>query len=241
MTVAADASDEAAMSALFDRFGADLPPLGGIYLAAFGGGPVTLRDMTDDDVTAMFAPKLDVLSLLHQLSLKQPVRPVRVVLVDLRTARLALAGSLHGDDHLPRHLRLSRAEPPDFRPPPSTGDCGSRWPTPKATKSSTSPSSPGLEPMPDEVAIQALSAVTCPDAPVRSTIVAADWPRLATAYRTRASLRIVDDLLAAERRTTATVTAATPTTDFRDDLRQLRTDRAARLVARITSLRSSRR
>ena len=55
MTVAADAADEAAMSALFDRFGADLPPLRGIYLAAFGGGPVTLRDMTDDDVTAMFA------------------------------------------------------------------------------------------------------------------------------------------------------------------------------------------
>ena len=62
------------MSQLFDRFGADLPPLGGIYLAAFGGGPVTLRDMTDDDVTAMFRPKLDAVSLLHKLSLKHPVR-----------------------------------------------------------------------------------------------------------------------------------------------------------------------
>ena len=74
VTVAADASDEAAMSALFDRFGADLPPLSGIYLAAFGGGPVTLRDMTDDDVTAMFRPKLDVVSVLHKLSLHHPVR-----------------------------------------------------------------------------------------------------------------------------------------------------------------------
>ena len=27
---------------MFDRFGADLPPLAGIYLAAFGGGPITL-------------------------------------------------------------------------------------------------------------------------------------------------------------------------------------------------------
>ena len=53
----------------------------------------------------------------------------------------------------------------------------------------------GLEPMPDEVAIQALPAVTRPDAPARCTIVAADWTRLATAYRTRASLHIVDDLL----------------------------------------------
>ena len=101
MTVAADAADEAAMSALFDRFGTDLPPLGGIYLAAFGGGPVTLRDMTDDDVTAMFRPKLDVVSLLHKLSLEHPVAPVRVVLVDLGTARLPLAGPLRGNHHLP--------------------------------------------------------------------------------------------------------------------------------------------
>ena len=42
VTVAADATDEAAMSALFDRFGADLPPLDGIYLAAFAGRPVLL-------------------------------------------------------------------------------------------------------------------------------------------------------------------------------------------------------
>ena len=100
-TVAADASDEAAMSALFDRFGTDLPPLGGIYLAAFGGGPVTLRDMTDDDVTAMFAPKLDVVSLAHKLSRQTSRGPVCVVLLDLGTARLPLAGSLRGHDHLP--------------------------------------------------------------------------------------------------------------------------------------------
>src|SRR6202011_1305224 len=74
VTVAADAADETAMSVLFDRFGADLPPLAGIYLAAFGGGPITLRDMTDEDVTAMFRPKLDVVALLHRLSLREPVR-----------------------------------------------------------------------------------------------------------------------------------------------------------------------
>ena len=56
----------------------------------------------------------------------------------------------------------------------------------------------GLEPMPDEVAIQALPSVTGHDAPVRSTVVAADWSRLAAAYRTRAALHIVDDLLPAD-------------------------------------------
>jgi phthiocerol/phenolphthiocerol synthesis type-I polyketide synthase B len=48
--------------------------------------------------------------------------------------------------------------------------------------------------MPDEVAIQALRSVTGADGPVRSIIVAADWTRLANAYRTRAALHILDDL-----------------------------------------------
>jgi phthiocerol/phenolphthiocerol synthesis type-I polyketide synthase B len=56
----------------------------------------------------------------------------------------------------------------------------------------------GLEPMPDEVAISALPLVIGEQAPVRSTIVAADWIRLATAYRTRAALHIVDELLDTE-------------------------------------------
>ncbi len=94
------------MSALFDRFGADLPPLGGIYLAAFGGGPMTLRDMTDDDVTAMFRPKLDVVSVLHKLSLNHPVRQFVLFSSISGSDRLALAGPLRGDHHLPRHLRL---------------------------------------------------------------------------------------------------------------------------------------
>ncbi|HEU0191384.1 MAG TPA: SDR family NAD(P)-dependent oxidoreductase, partial [Mycobacterium sp.] len=74
LAVPADVSDEASMAALFDRFGGDLPPLAGVYLAAFGGGPVTLADMTDDDVAAMFAPKLDAVARLHRLSLPHPVR-----------------------------------------------------------------------------------------------------------------------------------------------------------------------
>ena len=106
VTVAADAADEAAMSALFDRFGADLPPLSGIYLAAFGGGPVTLRDMTDDDVTTMFRPKLDVVSVLHKLSLQHPVRQFVLFSSISGSDRLSLAGSLRGDHHLPGHLCL---------------------------------------------------------------------------------------------------------------------------------------
>ena len=38
--------------------------------------------------------------------------------------------------------------------------------------------------MPDEVAVRALPLAMGPDAPVRSTVVDADWPLLAAAYRT---------------------------------------------------------
>lgn len=74
VTVAVDAADEAAMTGLFGRFGTDLPPLDGIYLAALAGGPVVIDEMTDDDVNTMFRPKLDAAAVLHKLSLKTPVR-----------------------------------------------------------------------------------------------------------------------------------------------------------------------
>ena len=93
--------------ALFDRFGdrparrwraSTWPPT--------SGGPVTLGEMTDDDVAAMFRPKIDAVALLHQLSLRTAGAAVRAVLVDLRAAGVSLAGALRRDHHLPGHLRL---------------------------------------------------------------------------------------------------------------------------------------
>ena len=104
--VAADATDPAAMNALFDRFGTDLPPLEGIYLAAFAGRPVLLSEMTDDDVAAMFRPKLDAAALLHRLSLKHACAALCFVLLDLRTDRFAVAGPLHRNQRLPGHPGL---------------------------------------------------------------------------------------------------------------------------------------
>ena len=99
----------------------------------------------------------------------------------------------------------------------------------------------GLEPMPDEVAIQALWSLTDVDAPVRATIVAADWTRLAAAYRTRAKLHIVDDLLPATEGATSGLN-----TEFRAALRdsepaqrrELLTDHVSTLVALVIGLDS---
>ncbi len=60
----------------------------------------------------------------------------------------------------------------------------------------------GLVPMQDDVAIGALPLVMSQAAGVHSVVVAADWPLLAAAYRTRGSLRIVDDVLPVSDETT---------------------------------------
>jgi len=215
VTVAADAADEAAMSTLFDRFGADLPRLAGVYLAAFGGGPVTLRDMTDDDVTAMFRPKLDVLSLTHELSLRHPVRQfVLFSSISGITGSRWLAHYAATTTFLDTFAYARRAA--------GLAATAINWGLWKSLTDTQTDEErqvtldSGLEPMPDEVAIQALASLTGRDAAARSTIVAADWSRLATAYRTRAALHIVDDMLSTD---TDSDESSSITTEFREELR----------------------
>jgi acyl transferase domain-containing protein len=192
-TVAADATDETAMSALFDRFGADLPPLEGIYLAAFAGQPVLLSEMTNDDVTAMFAPKLDAAAVLHRLSLEKPVRHFVLFssISGLTGSRwlahyTATSGYLDALAYARRVMGLSA----------TTVNWG-LWKSLADTEDNASQVSvgSGLLPMQDDVAIGALPIVMSRAAGVHSVVVDADWPLLADAYRTRGSLHIIDDLL----------------------------------------------
>jgi phthiocerol/phenolphthiocerol synthesis type-I polyketide synthase B len=194
ITVAADAADESSMAPLFERFGTDLPPLGGIYLAAFGGGPVTLADMTDDDVNVMFRPKLDALSVLHRLSVRQPVR--QFVLFS------SISGLL-GSRWLAHYAATTTFLDTFAYARRAAGLSAStvNWGFWKSLADNQSEEyrqvtiDSGLDPMQDEAAIQALSSVMAPEAPIRFTVVAADWSRLGTAYRTRASLRMIDELV----------------------------------------------
>ncbi len=194
VSVAADASDHAALSALFDRFGADLPPLAGVYLAAFGGGPTTLRDMTEADVTAMFGPKLDAAWLLHTLSLRHAVRQFV-----LFTSISGLLGSRWLGHYAATTTFLDAfAYARRAAGLPATAVEWGWWKSLADNQSDAERQislDSGLLPMPDDTAIRALSVLTGPDAPVCCAVVAADWNRLAGAYRTRAALRIVDELM----------------------------------------------
>ncbi len=203
IAVAADAADEAAMTLLFKRFGADLPPLDGVYLAALAGGAALLSDMTDDDVNTMFRPKLDAVSVLHKLTLKTPVS--RFVLFSSITGVIGsrwlghytAAGSFLDTFAYARRAMGLAATVVDW----------GLWESSADVQPATS--SAGLQPMPGEVAIRTLPAVLSPEAGVRPIVVAADWGRLADAYRMRGSLRVVDHLLSGEGAGTAPTGQAT--------------------------------
>ena len=233
VTVAADASDADSLGALFDRFGADLPPLSGIYLAAFGGGPATLRDMTDSDVAAMFGPKLDAVWLLHNLSRQHPVKQFV-----LFTSISGLLGSRWLGHYAATTTFLDAfAYARRAAGLPATAVEWGWWKSLADNQSDTERQvtlESGLLPMPDDTAIRALSVLTAPDAPVCCAVVAADWNRLAGAYRSRAALRIVDELIAS-----GESESGSAATGFRAALadcepaqrRQLLTDTVCELVA----------
>jgi len=241
VTVAADACDEAALGALFDRFGADLPPLAGVYLAAFGGGPATLRDMTDADVAAMFGPKLDAVWLLHRLSRQHPVRQFV-----LFTSISGLLGSRWLGHYAATTTFLDAfAYARRAAGLPATAVEWGWWKSLADNQSDAERQvtlESGLLPMPDDTAICALSVLTAPDAPVCCAVVAADWNRLAGAYRTRAALRIVDELVAS-----SDGESLSPTTGFRFALadcepsrrRQMLTDKVCELVAEAMGIASA--
>ena len=244
LTAAADAADEVSLSALFDRFGADLPPLAGIYLAAMSGGPVTLAEMTHDDVVAMFRPKIDAVALLDKLSLDHPVQQfvlfssISGVLGSRWLAHYAATTTYLDTFAYGRRAAGLPACAIDWGLWKSLADAQTGFER-QATLES------GLEPMDDTVAITALRSFVGRRAPARATVVAADWPRLATAYRTRTQLHILDDLLGAEFGGEQIVLSAN--TKFREELREcepgervgLLTDHVAAHVAAAMGLASA--
>jgi phthiocerol/phenolphthiocerol synthesis type-I polyketide synthase B len=187
--VAADAADETAMAAVFARFGADLPPLDGVYLASLAGGEALLADMTADDIEPMFRAKIDAAAVLHRLSLTTPVR--RFLLFSSVTGLLGSRAVAHytaANAFADTFAYARRA----LGLPATVVDWGlwKSWADAQPQMASA-----GLEPMPNDVAIALLPAVLSPDADVQPVVAGGDWSRLAEAYRMRAAVRVLDGVL----------------------------------------------
>ncbi len=202
--VAADAADRSRMADLFQRFGRDLPELDGVYVASLAGGAGLIAELSADDVAAMFRPKVDAVGVLHELTLDTPAQ--RFVLFSSITGVLGsrwlghyTAANAYVDAfaYARRSLGL----------PATVVDWGlfASW-----AQAQPETASAGLLPMPNDAAARALAYALGPEAPTRSIIAGADWPRLTQAYRMRGALRVVDDLLAADDAQAASDLAALP-------------------------------
>ncbi|TWS19918.1 SDR family NAD(P)-dependent oxidoreductase [Tsukamurella asaccharolytica] len=195
--VAVDAAERTAMTALIERFGADLPELSGVYVTALAGGAGQLADLTSADVDAMFRPKIDVLALLHELTLDAPVRDFVIFssitgIIGSRWLGHYTAANAYADAAAAVRRRLGL--------PARVIDWGlfASW-----AEAQPDTASAGLLPMPNDDAVRCLPYLLGPDAPTRAVVVGADWPRLAENFRTRAPLRVVDELIGKSRRTVA--------------------------------------
>ncbi|BDD84046.1 phthiocerol/phenolphthiocerol synthesis polyketide synthase type I PpsB [Tsukamurella pulmonis] len=204
--VAVDAADPQALAALFARFGADLPELGGIHVASLSGGAGQLSELTADEIDAMFRSKVDVLANLHALSLTVPVRDFVIFssitgVIGSRWLGHYTAANAYADAvaAIRRHLGL----------PARVVDWGlfESW-----AQARPETASAGLTPMPNDAAVRCLPAVLGAEAPTRSIVVGADWPRLAENFRSRTAFRVVDDLLGAAGPTLAQLPTASPGT-----------------------------
>jgi acyl carrier protein len=196
-----------------------LPPLQGIYLAAFAGQPVLLSDMTDEDVRAMFAPKLDAAELLHRLSMGTSATALRHFVLFSSISGLTGSRWLAHYTATSGYLDALAYARRVMGVPATTVNWG-LWKSLADTDASSQVSvGSGLLPMDDAVAIGALPYLMSSAAGVHSVVVQADWPLLADTYRARGALHIVDDLLPAPGETTL------PDSAFRIALRECEPER----------------
>ena len=93
VVVAGDVADEAAMNALFARFGHDLPPLRGIVHAAADFSSAPVEALTAEQVHRMASPKIGGAVLLERLARSQPLE--FLVCFSSSTAILGAAGFAH--------------------------------------------------------------------------------------------------------------------------------------------------
>ena len=188
--VAADVADDSAMAALFDRFGDDLPPLEGVYLAALAGGEALLTEMTDADLSDMFRPKLDAAVVLHRLTLRHRVR--RFVLFSSITGLLGsrMVGHYTAANAFQDTLAYARRA---LGLSATVVDWG-LWKSWADAQPSTKAA--GLHPMPNDVAIRLMPLLLSPDAGVQTVVAGADWQRLSDTFGMRAPMPILGHLLA---------------------------------------------
>ena len=206
----ADVTDEAAMAALFARFGAGLPPLHGVYNLAWASGFTDLERMTDAELGAMLAPKVTGTDLLHRLSLGHDVR--QFVLFSSISALLGSRGIAHytaANSFLDAfaHARTAAGLPALA----VNWGAWARW-VAADDQYRDLMASAGTRPMPDERAIAVLGRLLAA-APGQYVIASMDWPLVAESFRARTAMRLLDELAPPGSGRTPSAQSAVPISD----------------------------
>nr|WP_269475773.1 type I polyketide synthase [Streptomyces gossypiisoli] len=184
--VAADVADENAMQALFARFGGELPPLRGIFQAAFVEDVALLADLTPERVTAVLRPKVAGTALLHRLSADHPVE--HFLCFSSTTALLGSQGLAHYAaancyvDALVHERRRAGT-------PAHVVNWGP-WRDGLAPEVRDAVTATGMRLMPGERAAAALDHVLGGDA-AQLVVADADWCAVAAAYAMRTPVALL--------------------------------------------------
>ncbi|WP_329125206.1 SDR family NAD(P)-dependent oxidoreductase [Streptomyces sp. NBC_01353] len=190
--IAADVTDETDVRELFTRFGTDLPPLRGIYQAAFVEDVSTLADMSEERLAAVLHPKITGTALLHRCSAGHDVE--QFLCYSSTTALLGSQGLAHYAaagcflDTLVHARRLAGlpAQVINWGP----WDDGLDDPAARAAILAS-----GLRLMPGERAVAAVDQMLA-GSEAQVVVADADWPAVAAAYATRTPLPLLDHLTA---------------------------------------------
>lgn len=180
---AADVSDPAAMTALFQQFGTALPPLRGILHAAADLSSCLIEEMDAPTLQSMLRPKVNGTLLLHNLSLEHSLdffvmfSSTTALLGSHYLAHYAAANSfLDAFAHYRRSLGLPALS--------------INWGTWEIMRFATQAQQDrvaqfGLNQMPSDTALELLEALMLADPGAQITAAAVNWDTLKTAYEAR--------------------------------------------------------
>ncbi|MGH3823094.1 MAG: SDR family NAD(P)-dependent oxidoreductase [Pseudonocardiaceae bacterium] len=189
--IAADVADEREMATVFARFGADLPPLRGVYQAAVEGNLATVTELDEAGIAAMFSAKVTGTAVLDRLTAGHPVRTflcVSSTTALLGSRMLAHYAAANCFAEAIAHARAARGLPARTLNWGPWYDGHGDGPHREIIEQS------GMRLMPAALAIAALDHLL-DGAGTQLMVADVDWPQLYEAYSARTALPIVADLV----------------------------------------------
>ena len=192
--IAADVANRAEMTALFDRFGHDLPALRGVIHAAAALSAWPVADMPIEALHDMLRPKVDGTQLLHELT-----RNMTLDCFVMFSSTTALWGARTLAHYAAANAFLDAMA--DYRRSLNLPALSINWGTWAEMRAASRDDQQafaqfGLQPMPDDQALAALGELLSRSDSAHAVVASVDWRTLKSAYeakRPRPFLSQVED------------------------------------------------